>query len=117
MHAGDAKTSCNTGCNAFDDILRMLLIASCLLGVSMVMITNTTNCPMTSTDEATNHSTIKKQFNVNTSSLELRRYSEQRTALTTDPTRLRSCRLFQKGVPVADAIQKEFIRQLKSMNC
>jgi len=117
MQAGDAKILRNAGARVTDDVLRTLVLASYLLGVSRVLVMPHTDCRMASADEATIHSTIEEQFGVNTRSLEFRTVSDQRAALAIDVTRIRSYPLLQKGVSVAGAIYNVSTGQLEPVDC
>lgn len=117
MQAGDAKILRNAGARVTDDVLRTLVLASYLLGVNRVLVMPHTDCRMASVDEATIHSTIEKQFGVNTRSLEFRTVSDQRAALAIDVTRIRSYPLLQKGVSVAGAIYNVLTGQLEPVDC
>ena len=117
MQAGDAKILRNAGARVTDDVLRTLVLASYLLGVNRVLVMPHTDCRMASADEATIHATIKDQFGVDTRNLEFRTVSDQRTALATDVSRIRSYPLLQKGVSVAGAIYNVSTGQLEPVDC
>ena len=72
MQAGDAKILRNAGARVTEDVLRTLVLASYLLGVTRVLVMPHTDCRMAISDEASIHTTIKDQFGVDTSSLEFR---------------------------------------------
>ena len=117
MQAGDAKILRNAGARVTDDVLRTLVLASYLLGVNRVLVMPHTDCRMANADEATIHATIKDQFGVDTRSLEFRTVSDQRAALATDVTRIRTYPLLQKGVSVAGAIYNVSTGQLEPVDC
>jgi carbonic anhydrase len=117
MQAGDAKILRNAGARVTDDVLRTLVLASYLLGVSRVLVMPHTDCRMAIADEASIHATIHEQFGVDTSSLEFRTVSNQRQALTEDVARIRSYPLLQKGVVVAGAIYDVSTGQLEPIDC
>ena len=117
MQAGDAKILRNAGARVTDDVLRTLVLASYLLGVSRVLVMPHTDCRMAIADEASIHTTIHEQFGVDTSSLEFRTVSNQRQALTEDVARIRSYPLLQKGVAVAGAIYDVSTGQLEPIDC
>ena len=117
MQAGDAKILRNAGARVTDDVLRTLVLASYLLGVSRVLVMPHTDCRMAIADEASIHATIQDQFGVDTSSLEFRTVSNQREALAEDVTRIRSYQLLQKGVSVAGAIYNVSTGKLETVDC
>ena len=117
MQAGDAKILRNAGARVTEDVLRTLVLASYLLGVTRVLVMPHTDCRMAISDEASIHATIKKQFGVDTSSLEFRTSSNQRESLVEDVARIRSYPLLHKGVSVAGAIYNVSTGQLEPIDC
>ena len=117
MQAGDAKILRNAGARVTDDVLRTLVLASYLLGVSRVLVMPHTDCRMAIADETSIHATIHDQFGVDTSSLEFRTVSNQRAALAEDVARIRSYPLLQKDVVVAGAIYDVSTGQLEPIDC
>ena len=104
MQAGDAKILRNAGARVTDDVLRTLVLASYLLGVTRVLVMPHTDCRMICANDSVIHETIQNQYGVDTRSLEFRTVSNQREALTVDVSRLRSYPLLKTGVTVAGAI-------------
>ena len=104
MQAGDAKILRNAGARVTDDVLRTLVLASYLLGVSRVLVMPHTDCRMARDDEETIHATIEEQFGVDTRSLEFQTVSDQYAALEIDINRIRQFPLLQRGVSVAGAL-------------
>ena len=117
MQAGDAKILRNAGARVTEDVLRTLVLASYLLGVTRVLVMPHTDCRMAISDEASIHATIKSQFGVDTSSLEFRTSSNQRESLVEDVARIRSYPLLHKGVSVAGAIYNVSTGQLEPIDC
>jgi carbonic anhydrase len=117
MQAGDAKILRNAGARVTEDVLRTLVLASYLLGVTRVLVMPHTDCRMAISDEASIHATIKNQFGVDTSSLEFRTSSNQRESLVEDVARIRSYPLLHKGVSVAGAIYNVSTGQLEPIDC
>ena len=117
MQAGDAKILRNAGARVTEDVLRTLVLASYLLGVTRVLVMPHTDCRMAITDEASIHGTIKDQFGVDTSSLEFRTVSNQREALAEDVAKIRSFPLLRKGVSVAGAIYHVSTGQIEPIDC
>jgi carbonic anhydrase len=117
MQAGDAKILRNDGERVTENVLRTLVLASYLLGVTRVLVMPHTDCMMAISDEASIHATIKNQFGVDTSSLEFRTSSNQRESLVEDVARIRSYPLIHKGVSVAGAIYDVSTNQLELIDC
>ena len=117
MQAGDAKILRNAGARVTEDVLRTLVLASYLLGVSRVLVMPHTDCRMAISDEASIHTTINEKFGVDTSSLEFRTVADQRAALAEDVARIRSYPLLQKGVSVAGAVYNVSTGQLEPVDC
>jgi carbonic anhydrase len=117
MQAGDAKILRNAGARVTEDVLRTLVLASYLLGVTRVLVMPHTDCRMAISDEASIHATIKNQFGVDTSSLEFRTSSNQRESLVEDVARIRSYPLLHKGVSVAGVIYNVSTGQLEPIDC
>ena len=117
MQAGDAKILRNAGARVTEDVLRTLVLASYLLGVSRVLVMPHTDCRMAISDEASIHTTINEKFGVDTSSLEFRTVADQGAALAEDVARIRSYPLLQKGVSVAGAIYNVSTGQLEPVDC
>ena len=117
MQAGDAKILRNAGARVTDDVLRTLVLASYLLGVTRVLVMPHTDCRMVCANDSVIHETIQSQHGVDTRSLEFRTVSDQREALIVDVSRLRSYPLFKTGVTVAGAIYNVSTGQLEPIDC
>ena len=117
MQAGDAKILRNAGARVTDDVLRTLVLASYLLGVTRVLVMPHTDCRMVCASDSVIHETIQNQHGVDTRSLEFRTVSDQREALTVDISRLRSYPLLKTGVTVAGAIYNVSTGQLEPVDC
>jgi carbonic anhydrase len=117
MQAGDAKILRNAGARVTDDVLRTLVLASYLLGVTRVLVMPHTDCRMVCESDSVIHETIKSQHGVDTRSLEFRTVSDQREALMVDVSRLRSYPLLKTGVSVAGAIYNVSTGQLEPIDC
>jgi carbonic anhydrase len=117
MQAGDAKILRNAGARVTDDVLRTLVLASYLLGVTRVLVMPHTDCRMICANDSVIHETIQNQYGVDTRSLEFRTVSDQRDALTVDVSRLRSYPLLKTGVTVAGAIYNVSTGQLEPIEC
>jgi carbonic anhydrase len=117
MQAGDAKILRNAGARVTDDVLRTLVLASYLLGVTRVLVMPHTDCRMVCASDSVIHETIQSQHGVDTRSLEFRTVSDQREALTVDVSRLRSYPLLKTGVSVAGAIYNVSTGKLEPIDC
>ena len=117
MQAGDAKILRNAGARVTDDVLRTLVLASYLLGVTRILVMPHTDCRMVCANDSVIHETIQNQHGVDTRSLEFRTVSNQREALMIDISRIRSYPLLHKGVTVAGAIYNVSTGQLEPVDC
>ena len=115
--AGDAKILRNAGARVTDDVLRTLVLASYLLGVTRVLVMPHTDCRMVCANDSVIHETIQSQHGVDTRSLEFRTVSDQREALMVEVSRLRSYPLLKKGVTVAGAIYNVNTGHLEPIDC
>jgi len=104
MSPGDVKILRNAGARVTDDVLRTLVLATYLLGVTRVLVMPHTDCKMASGDEVDIHEAILERAGVDTRSLEIRTVSDQRAALITDVTRVRSFPLLPADLVVAGAL-------------
>jgi carbonic anhydrase len=104
MHSGDVKILRNAGARVTEDVIRTLVLASFLLKVERILVMPHTDCAMASNEEADIHTTIMKQYQVDTRSLEFRTVTNQKQALMLDVTRIRSFPLLPKNVSVAGGI-------------
>jgi carbonic anhydrase len=117
MQAGDAKILRNAGARVTDDVLRTLVLASYLLGVTRVLVMPHTDCRMVCESDSVIHQTIQSQYAVDTRSLEFCTVSDQHEALALDTDRIRSYPLLQKGVTVAGAIYNVSTGKLEPVDC
>jgi carbonic anhydrase len=104
MQAGDVKILRNAGARVTEDVLRTLVLASHLLGVSRVLVMPHTDCRMASAEEAEMHAEILRVSGIDSRGIEIRTVSDQRAALELDITRVRSFPLLAPGVVVGGAI-------------
>ncbi|TRZ87618.1 MAG: carbonic anhydrase [Streptomycetaceae bacterium] len=117
MQSGDAKILRNAGARVTEDVLRTLVLATYLLGVNRILVMPHTDCRMAQSEESDIHETILEQFGVDTRSLEFRTVSDQRGALITDVTRIRSYPLLRTGVVVGGAIYNVSSGVLEPLDC
>ena len=117
MQPGDAKILRNAGARVTEDVLRTLVLATYLLGVDRILVMPHTDCRMAQNEESDIHATIAEQYGVDTRSLEFRTVSDQRLALMTDVTRIRSYPLLRDGVTVGGAIYNVTTGALQPLDC
>lgn len=104
LRPGDVKILRNAGARVTDDVLRTLVLATYLLGVTRVLVMPHTDCRMASGDEADVHQAIWEKSGVDTRSVEIRTVTDQRAAVITDLTRIRSFPLLPEGLVAAGAL-------------
>jgi carbonic anhydrase len=104
MQPGDAKILRNAGARVTEDVLRTLVLATYLLNVNRVLVMPHTDCRMASGSEDEIHATIKERSGVDTRGIEIRTVKDQRAALESDLTRIKSFPLLPKDLTVIGAI-------------
>jgi carbonic anhydrase len=104
MAPGDVKILRNAGARVTDDVLRTLVLATHLLGVTRVLVMPHTDCKMASGEEAEVHELIREKSGVDTRSIEIRTVTDQVSALITDVVRIRSNPLLPADLVVGGAI-------------
>jgi carbonic anhydrase len=104
MSQGDVKILRNAGARVTDDVLRTLVLATYLLGVTRVLVMPHTECKMASATEDELHASILETQGVDTYSIEFRTVADQEGALAYDVRRIRSYPLLPEGLVVAGAM-------------
>ena len=104
MKAGDAKILRNAGARVTEDVLRTLILATNLLGVTRVLIMPHTDCKMASGNEEQIHAAIFEKSGIDTRSIEIRTVVDQVTALKSDLVRIEKFPLLPKGISAVGAI-------------
>jgi carbonic anhydrase len=104
MQEGDAFIIRNAGARVTDDVLRSIVLATTLMGVSRILVMPHTRCAMAQDDERTIHARIAEAQGVDTRSLEFRTVLDQVEALHTDVTRLRALPFLPDRVTVGGAL-------------
>ena len=104
MEAGDAKILRNAGARVTDDVLRTLVLATHLLGVTRVLVMPHTDCRMASGEEHEIHAAILEKSGIDTRGIEIRTVKDQMKALITDIQRIESYPLLAKNVKVMGAV-------------
>jgi carbonic anhydrase len=87
---GDAKILRNAGARVTEDVLRTLVLARYLLGVSRVMVVAHTSCRMAAESEAAVHDAIADAGGPDTRSLHFLTAADQSEALAMDVQKVRS---------------------------
>lgn len=100
MKPGDAKILRNAGARVTEDVLRTLVLATHLLGVTRVLVMPHSDCRMASGSEPEIHQAIFEASGVDTRSMEIRTVADQRAALEMDITRVRTYPLLPKDLEV-----------------
>lgn len=104
MAAGDAKILRNAGARVTDDVLRTLILATHLLGVTRVLVAPHTDCKMATGDERSFHQEILKKSGVDTRSVEIRTVDDQEIALRQDLLRIKTSPFLPRDLAVVGAI-------------
>ena len=104
MAAGDAKILRNAGARVTEDVLRTLVLATHLLGVTRVLVMPHTDCKMASGEEHEIHAAILEKSGIDTRGIEIRTVKDQMKALITDIQRIESYPLLAKNVKVMGAV-------------
>lgn len=117
LAAGDAKILRNAGARVTDDVLRTLVLASHLLGVTRVLVMPHTDCRMATGDESLMHEQILAASGIDTRSIEIRTVGDQRAALVLDLIRLRAHPLLPPGLSVGGAIFDVHSGELEPVDC
>ena len=87
---GDAKILRNAGARVTDDVLRTLVLAGYLLGVTRIMIVAHTDCRMTVENEDAVHRAVMEAGGPDTRSLSFMTTSDLRASLAQDVQKIRS---------------------------
>jgi carbonic anhydrase len=103
LQPGDAKILRNAGARVTDDVLRTLVLAVHLLGVTRIMVVAHTDCRMTKVTDDQVHEEMLRQ-GLDTRSLEFRTISDQRRELAGDVQRIRSSPYLPKETAVIGCV-------------
>ena len=90
LRPGDAKILRNAGARVTDDVLRTLVLASYLLGVSRAMVIAHTDCRMATGSEDDVHAAVSEAGGPDTRSLAFLVASDQQATVRADVQRIRS---------------------------
>ncbi len=103
LEPGDAKILRNAGARVTDDVLRTLVLAVHLLGVTRVTVVAHTDCRMTKATDRQIHDELLAR-GLDTRSLEFRMISDQVLTLRHDVQRIRSFPFLPSGLPVIGCV-------------
>ena len=104
MRKGDAKILRNAGARVTDDVLRTLVLATHVLGVTRVLVVPHTHCRMAEQTDDELHDTILARSGMDTRSVEFGTEKDQDGTLRRDLQRIRSYPLLPKDLVVGGAI-------------
>ncbi len=100
LSKGEAKILRNAGARVTDDVLRTLVLAVHLLGVTRIMVVAHTDCRMATVTDEQVHTAIRESAGIDTRSLEFRTMDDQVATLGDDVQRIRSSPYLPAGLPV-----------------
>jgi carbonic anhydrase len=98
---GDAKITRNAGARVTDDVLRSLVLATNLLGVTRVAVVQHTDCAMTKASNDELAARITRRAGVDAGSWGFLTIADQEATLRADVQRVRDCPLIPAGVVAA----------------
>jgi carbonic anhydrase len=104
LSQGDAKILRNAGARVTDDVLRTLVLAAHLLGVTRVLVVPHTGCRMAEQSDDEIHELILNRAGIDTRSLDFGTQTDQEGILHRDLQRIRSYPLLPAGLVVGGAI-------------
>ena len=104
MRAGDMKIIRNAGARITDDVLRTLVLAVHLLGVTRILVVPHTNCKMASGDDSSVHDALSVATGLDTRWMDIGTTPDQLGALRHGLTRIRTMPYIPDTVTVAGAI-------------
>jgi carbonic anhydrase len=104
LQKGDAKILRNAGGRVTDDVLRTLVLAVHLLGVSRVLVVQHTDCRMTKVTDEQAHEAIRDVSGLDTRSLEFHTIPDQKAALRRDVERIRAWPYLPRDLTVAGGV-------------
>jgi carbonic anhydrase len=104
LQPGDAKILRNAGARVTDDVLRTLVLAVHLLGVTRVLVIAHTDCRMAQSSDEEIHARILSEAGIDTRSLEFRTCADQEAQLRGDVTRVRAHPMLPRSLAVAGCL-------------
>ncbi|MEO3855083.1 carbonic anhydrase [Acrocarpospora sp. B8E8] len=103
LQPGDAKILRNAGARVTDDVLRTLVLAVFLLGVTRVLVMPHTDCGMAKVTDEDVHA-LARAHDIDTRSLEFRTVPDQDAALRHDLTRIKASPFLIEELAIGGAI-------------
>jgi carbonic anhydrase len=103
LEPGDAKILRNAGARVTDDVLRTLVLAVFLLGVTRVLVMPHTDCGMAKVTDEDVHE-LARAHDIDTRSLEFRTVPDQNAALRHDLTRIKASPFLIEELAIGGAI-------------
>lgn len=116
MQPGDVKILRNAGARVTDDVLRTLVLATHLLGVTRVLVMPHTNCKMASATEAEIHQALFEASGQDTRSLDIAVVEDQIDMLRKDIQRIRSLPYLPDDLTVGGAVYDVFTGRLQPID-
>jgi carbonic anhydrase len=104
LQPGDAKILRNAGGRVTDDVLRTLVLAVYLLGVTRVLVMPHTQCRMAQSTEEQIHTLIEEKHHVDTRSISFETIADPIQTLHDDVERIRSYAALPRDLAVTGAI-------------
>jgi len=101
---GDAKVVRNPGARVTDEVLRALVLATTLLGVTRVLVLAHTDCALHQPDDAALHRRIAARTGLDTSTLPFGAIADPLATLRADVARIRAYPLLPRGVTAGGAV-------------
>lgn len=116
MRAGDMKIIRNAGARVTDDVLRTLVLAVHLLGVTRILVVPHTNCKMASGDDTAVHEALSQATGLDTRWMDIGTTPDQLGSLHHGLTRIRTMPYIPTDVTVAGAIYDVFSGRLDPLD-
>ena len=116
MQPGDVKILRNAGARVTDDVLRTLVLATHLLGVTRVLVMPHTNRKMASATEDQIHEALLEASGMDTRSLDIAVVEDQIASLRKDITRIESLPYLPSDLVVGGAIYDVFTGELRPID-
>lgn len=101
LEPGDAKILRNAGARVTDDVLRSIILAVNLLGVSRVCVVQHTGCRLTGASNADLRATIGAAHHTDAGDWDFLPIDDQSRVVTDDVARIRECPLLPATLGVA----------------
>jgi carbonic anhydrase len=103
LEPGDAKILRNAGARVTDEVLRNLVVATHVLGVSRIMVIAHTDCGMTKATDDDVHR-LTSSLGIDTRSVDLGTIADQRATLARDVVRIQASPFLPPDIAVTGCI-------------